>query len=121
MKNAAFSLALLLLASAEAHACSCMRGPNMPRPAIIVEAQVSEVLPANGQMVARLRVLRVERGRVPRNIEVWTGMHSAACGVRFQRGEVKRFALSPRRDGLQTRGHGNYSANLCMQLALERQ
>ena len=120
MKTAALIFAFLLFASSQALACSCRRGPNMPQPDVIVQAQVTDVMPANGRIVARLRVLRVERGKVARNIEVWTAPHSAACGVTFRRGEVRRLALSPKTDGAQTRGHGNFTANSCQQLALER-
>ena len=87
-------------------------------PPVVVRAKVLDVLPANRQMMARVQVLSVERGRAEAAATVWTPRSSAACGVAFRRGAVIRLGMAPATDGLQTRGRGNYTANSCQQFRL---
>lgn len=106
------SIGLFVILPGEAFACSCMRGPEAPLPPYVVEARVISVETGRSEVRARLRVLRSERGKIGRRIVVATPASSAACGIGFQTGEVRRLGLS--------RHQGRYSANLCQQIAIEQ-
>lgn len=89
-------------------ACSCAPRPaNGPGPELLVTAEVIRVDPATRPSghVATLRVLAHHAGQSARTIRVETSRHTAACGVAFQPGERRQYALY-RRDG-------HYSTNAC--------
>ena len=101
----------LICLTGQALACSCARpGPDAPQPEIIVNARVLTVTRVGTGIVARLRVLRAEKGRTPRTFDVHTAGHPVACGVEFQKGAVERYAIG--------RHDGRYTANSCMQFLM---
>jgi hypothetical protein len=109
--KALLALAVLIASAVPAMACSCARGPNLPKPPFIVEARVVTVTPYRGGVRAELEVIRTESGKVARRIHVLTPPHSAACGVEFRQGEIRRLGFGT--------FEGQYSANLCQQIAIE--
>ncbi len=108
----------LFLSSTPALACSCMAvAPDHWRrqAAAVVEGRVLGVKREggiNGQVIARIAVLKQVKGSTPRTVTVTTRGNSAACGYGFQPGQTSEFLLA--------RERGRFTTNLCLMMGARR-
>jgi hypothetical protein len=106
------AVVFMLAAAVEAMACSCQ--PRTPEQIIeaatvVVDGKVAGVVRERGRITATIKVARIVKGRVGRELVIKTQDNSAACGIALTPGQIVRIAADKLNDGLWT--------NLCMALA----
>ncbi|MGL4294932.1 MAG: hypothetical protein ACRCXM_17260 [Beijerinckiaceae bacterium] len=115
-RNVRYALAAgaLLFMDSPALACKCA---PMPRQTVVdsvdlvFEGRVERVWTQGRKRLASVRVLAVEKGKVPSRMVIETAMDGASCGVAFKRGDVGDFPVV--KDRLRRR------VGLCDWLALQ--